>query len=63
MFEAAQLEDTAHIEMPGMVDINSHEDMFRAVLDKASCIIVSFKDNNNDDKTNAPKGGGQRLAI
>eukprot|EP00731_Ephydatia_muelleri_P007966 Em0004g304a len=34
VFEAAQLEDTAHIEMPGMVDINSHEDMFRAVLDK-----------------------------
>ena len=38
VFEVAQLEDTAHIEMPGMVDINSHEDMFRAVLDKASCI-------------------------
>ena len=34
MFEEAQHEDNSQLEMPGGVDINSHEDMFNAVFGK-----------------------------
>lgn len=36
IFEESFTEDNHLMEMPGAVDINSHEDMFRAVFEKAS---------------------------
>ena len=34
MFEEAQQEDSAQMDMPGAVDINSHQDMFHSVFEK-----------------------------
>lgn len=34
VFEEGQAEDREHLDMPGGLDINSHEDMFNAVFGK-----------------------------
>ena len=34
VFNEAHAEDTDHLDKPGGVDVNSHEDVFHAVLNK-----------------------------
>lgn len=40
VFEDSYTEDESHLSMPGGIDINSHEDMFNAVLAKVNKLMV-----------------------
>ena len=42
VFEESQSEDNAQLEMPGGIDIHSHDDMFNAVLAKVGYDIKSL---------------------
>lgn len=39
VFEESNSDDNAHLNMPGGVDINSHEDMYNAVFAKVSVVF------------------------
>ena len=34
--------DAAHLNMPGGVDVNNHEDIFRALMEKVPTLFVSL---------------------
>lgn len=46
VFEDSYSEDESHLNMPGGIDINSHEDMFNAVLARVISKILCLKINH-----------------
>ena len=65
VFNEAHAEDNYHLDKPGGVDVNSHEDVFHAVLNKVShCqIIISMPLQKMNDSENTIDGGYYYLHL
>lgn len=46
VFSEAHAEDNDHLDKPGGVDINSHEDVFHAVLNKVSHCPINITESS-----------------
>ena len=65
MFNEAHAEDNDHLDKPGGVNVNSHEDLFNAVLNKVShCQInISLPLQKIGDSENKMDGGYYYLHL